>query len=116
MKNTNTAVTRSQNVQALPETGWHDVDTPTGALSVQLGSVTIEHGRRYLLTVNHDGTPNVAEIPRDASIATQERYLQMMLEPNGMYVSTAALQAFVDAATARLNERRQFNLIAGGAA
>lgn len=94
------------NIRRRPAAGWNPDDGKAGELSVQLGSARIEHGNRYLLTVNNDGTPNVREIPQDAAIASQARYLEMMMEPNGCYVPTDALQAFADAALAKLAARR----------
>lgn len=89
----------------LPETGWRDERPPSGSLTVQLGEIEIKHDHRYLLTVNDDGTPNVREIPWDAAIASQARYLEMMVEPNGSYVSTERLRAFVAAAIAKIKQR-----------
>ncbi len=94
------------DIRRRPADGWNPDEGKVGELTVQLGSVRIEHGSRYLLTVNSDGTPNVREIPHDAAIASQARYLQMMMEPNGCYVPTDVLQEFVDAAVAKLAARR----------
>lgn len=94
------------DVRRRPSDGWNPDEGKAGELTVQLGNVRIEHGNRYLLTVNPDGTPNVREIPHDAAIASQSRYLQMMIEPNGCYVPTDVLQEFVDAAVAKLAARR----------
>lgn len=77
----------------------------SGNLAINLGEIPIEHGKRYLLTVNPDGTPNVSEIPHDTSIARMDHYLEMLNKPNGMWVDTDTLQRFVDAATARLAAR-----------
>ncbi|HLO61721.1 MAG TPA: hypothetical protein VK165_02025 [Azonexus sp.] len=92
-------------IRQLPETGWRDVRPPSGSLTVQLGEIEIKPDHRYLLTVNDDGTPNVREIPWDAAIASQARYLEMMVEPNGSYVSTDRLRAFVAAAIAKIKQR-----------
>lgn len=89
-------------VAQLPSTGWKDIPIMSGNLSISLGETKIEHGKRYLLTVNPDGSPNVSEIPREASIASMGRYLEMLNEPGGTWVDTETLQRFIDAATERL--------------
>ena len=105
MENITQGASAPSLTRQLPETGWRNVSNQPGSLTVQLGEMEIKHGHRYLLTVNEDGTPNVREIPWDAAIASQARYLEMMVEPNGSYVSTERLQAFVYAATAKIKQR-----------
>lgn len=92
-------------VAKLPITGWKDIPSVTAGLSIIIGETKIEYGKRYLLTANSDGTPNVSEISRDASIASMERFLEMLNEPGGMWVDTEMLQQFIDAATLRLASR-----------
>lgn len=95
----------TNTVAALPTTGWKDVKAMSGDLSINLGEIKLEHGNRYLLTVNPDGTPCVSEIPREASIASMERYLEMLNEPGGMWVDTETLRRFIDTATQRVASR-----------
>lgn len=87
---------------------WKDIDQPKGSLTVNLGNVSIEHGARYLLTVNNDGTPNVSPIPADAAIASIEQYLERLNEPNGAYISTDVLERLIRAAQERLDHRLAF--------
>ena len=86
---------------------WSEIpQMPAGTLSVTLNSASIEYGKRYLLTVNYNGTPHVQEIPENAAIASAERYLEMMLEPNGSYVPDDVLERFIDAARIKLERRK----------
>ena len=94
------------DIRRLDDSGWMDAPEKSGKLFVNLGQIELHSGTRYLLTVNADGSPNIKEIPMYAAIASQARYLEMMMEPNGMYVSTMALQAFVSAASALLANRQ----------
>ena len=81
------------------------VEVLTGRMVINVGQIEIEHGKRYLLTANADGTPEIAEIPLNAAIASQERYLKMLTEGNGTYVSDDVLISFIDAAKAKLQRR-----------
>lgn len=92
-------------VAQLPTTDWKDIPTVSAGLSIILGEAKIEHGKRYLLTANPDGTPNVSEISRDASIASMGRFLEMLNEPGGMLVDTETLRRFIEAATQRIASR-----------
>lgn len=83
-------------------------DLPVGSLSVDLGRCPIEYGKRYLLTANADGTPAVREIAENAAIASQSRYLEMLVEGSGSYVSTPDLERFIEAAQEMLRKRQAF--------
>lgn len=91
----------------LTEFESHEPETEvvSGHAFIDLGKTEIEYGKRYLLTANQDGTPNMQEIPVNAAIASQERYLEMMTEGNGSYVGTERLIAFVNAAKSMLEHR-----------
>lgn len=89
--------------------GWSDIQPiPTGKLAVNLGQAVIEHGKRYLLTANLDGTPNVKEIDQFAAITNTAGYLDMLVQGNGTWVSDETLEKFVAAASAMLEERREY--------
>ena len=96
------------DIRRIEDANWIDIPAQGGKLFANLGQIELHADSRYLLTVNADGSPNIKEIPMYAAIATQDRYLEMMLEPNGTYVSTEVLQAFVTAATEELDRRLAF--------